>query len=97
MGQQSRGFDQDQPFTTGALDSLPGVAAGSSLQLFGISTSAPVPGLTPTPGVELLSLTSLANQDILQAIVTDLQGDIIWFLPLYRHSDQIHVEWPFHT
>jgi len=76
-------LDQDHTFTTGALPLATATAAGteSPLQLPGISASAPVPGLAPAPGVELLSLTSLSNVNILQAIVTDLQGNIIWFYP----------------
>jgi hypothetical protein len=73
--------DQDHTFTTGALDSLVGGADGTTLQLPGITISTPVPGLAPAPGVELLSLTSLSNQNILQAVVTDLQGNIIWYYP----------------
>ena len=71
--------DQDQTFTTGALPST--TVAGSPLQVPGITVSAPVPNVDPAPGVELLSLTSLSNANILQAIVTDLQGNIIWFNP----------------
>ena len=72
--------DQDHTFTTGALPSTTGT--GSALQLPTISVSTPTPGLAPAPGVELLSLTAPANPNILQAIVTDLQGSIIWYYAL---------------
>ena len=68
--------DQDQTFTTGALPtplvapqvsvSYPSVAAGTTN--------------SPAPGVELLSLTS-SNTNILQAVATDLRGNVIWYCP----------------
>jgi arylsulfate sulfotransferase len=64
--------DDDHTFTTGALNAA---------QLPVISVSAPVPGLTPASGVELLSLGEPANTSMLEAIVTDLQGNIIWYYP----------------
>lgn len=72
--------DQDHTFTTGA---LPSTAAGTAsvLQLPVISASTPVTGVVPAPGVELLSLTSPSNPNFLQAVVADLQGNIIWYYP----------------
>ncbi len=66
--------DQDQTFTTGALP--------SSLALPGISVTRPNPALSPAPGVELLSLIAPLNTNMLQSVVTDLQGNIIWYYPL---------------
>ncbi len=65
----------DVTFTTGP---LPGTqTASSSAQFPAISVTLPTPGLTPSPGVELLSLTSPGPQ----ALVTDLQGNVIWYCP----------------
>ena len=65
----------DVTFTTGP---LPGPqTASSSAQFPTISVTLPTPGLTPSPGVELLSLTSAGPQ----ALVTDLQGNVIWYCP----------------
>ncbi len=72
--------DQDRTFTTGALPQAPPQASspGSTpaVQFPGISVQLPTPGLTPSPGVELLSLTSLV-----QTVAVDLQGNIIWYCP----------------
>ena len=51
--------------------------ASSSAQFPGISVTLPTPGLTPSPGVELLSLTSAGPQ----AVVIDLKGNVIWYCP----------------
>ncbi len=65
----------DLTFTTGP---LPGPQAPSSSPPFpGITVTLPTPGLTPSPGVELLSLTS----DGPQSVVADLQGNVIWYCP----------------
>ena len=73
--------DQDQTFTTGA---LPGVNASSSGQFPGISVTLPTPGLSPAPGVELLSLASNADaSSAIQAVAVDLQGNVIWYCPGY--------------
>jgi hypothetical protein len=70
--------DEDHTFTTGALNGSQGANAP---QLPVISVSPPVPGLTPAPGVELLSLGEPPNTSMLEALVTDLQGNIIWYYP----------------
>jgi len=72
--------DDDHTFTTGALKGPQGAPATTS-QLPGISVSTPVPGLAPAAGVELLSLGEPANTSMLEAIATDLQGNIIWYYP----------------
>lgn len=72
--------DYDHTFTTGALKGPQGTKATTS-ELPGISVSAPVPGLTPAPGVELLSLGEPVNTSMLEAVATDLQGNIIWYYP----------------
>ena len=66
--------DQDQTFTTGPLPSLPSYYKPGVVEFPAISVQTPTPGLSPSPGVELLSLTSAA-----QALAVDLQGNIIWF------------------
>ena len=67
--------DQDQTFTTGALP------APLSLPQVSVSPSTPIAGLAPAPGVELLSLVEFSNPNLLQAIATDLQGNLIWYCP----------------
>jgi arylsulfate sulfotransferase len=79
--------DQDQTFTTGTLPGTQTLATSSSGQFAGISISAPFPGLTPAPGVELLSLVppglgTGTGPSIVQDVVTDIQGRIIWYCPL---------------
>jgi arylsulfate sulfotransferase len=66
--------DQDQTFTTGALP--------TSSQAPAVSVVAPpVPGVAPAPGVELLSLVSTSGASVLNDVVTDLQGNVIWYCP----------------
>ena len=65
--------DQDQTFTTGALP--PSIAPP------GITVARPNPSLSPAPGVELLSLIAPGNANMLQSVVTDLKGNIIWYHP----------------
>jgi hypothetical protein len=65
--------DQDHTFTTGA---LPGSQPPPQ-----ISVTAPVSGLAPWPGVELLSLVKPPSTTELTNVVTDLQGNVIWFCP----------------
>lgn len=64
--------DQDRTFTTGALP--------SSLILPSFTVAAPVSGVSakPAPGVELFSLIAPSNA---QGVVTDLEGNIIWYCP----------------
>jgi len=66
-------IDDDHTFTTGALP--PSLIAPS------ITVSIPTPNLAPAPGVELLSLAEPPNTNMLQSVVTDLQGNIIWYYP----------------
>ena len=73
--------DQDQTFTTGALPGTQTPTASFSGQFAGISVSEPVPGLTPAPGVELLSLVAPTGSGMVGDVVTDLQGKIIWYCP----------------
>ena len=65
--------DQDQTFTTGPLP--------SSLTPPGISVTRPTPNLSPAPGVELLSLVEPPATSMLASVVTDLQGNVIWYCP----------------
>jgi arylsulfate sulfotransferase len=73
--------DQDQTFTTGALLTSQTPTASSTPQIPGLTVTRPTPGLAPAPGVELLSLTSITGANVLSELVTDLQGNIIWYCP----------------
>jgi arylsulfate sulfotransferase len=71
--------DEDQTFTTGALSETP-----SSGQFPPITVSLPTAGLTPSPGIELLTLTTTADANsAVQAAAVDLQGYVIWYCPGY--------------
>ncbi len=65
-------LDTDKVFTTGDIPAniLPNL------------TVQQTSGLTPTPGVELLCLFEEASQTQLTAVVTDLQGNVIWYYPI---------------
>ena len=53
-----------------------------SAQFPPISVTLTTPGLKPSPGVELLSLTSTADANsAVQGVATDLQGNVIWYCP----------------
>lgn len=69
--------DQDQTFKTGA---LPGTSTAPQFATFSVST--PTAGLTPAPGVELLSLVTQSGGGVIQDVVTDTQGRVIWYCPL---------------
>ncbi|HEY6766986.1 MAG TPA: aryl-sulfate sulfotransferase [Candidatus Sulfotelmatobacter sp.] len=60
----------DQTFKTGAIP----ISAGT---LPGIVVTHPTLGLTPSSGVEVFNL--VAPKTYLQAIVTDIDGNIIWY------------------
>jgi arylsulfate sulfotransferase len=77
--------DGDHTFTTGP---LPGpqtsqpASSASTLQFPAIGVTLPTPGLTPSAGVELLDLTTATDAShAVQAVATDLQGNIIWYCP----------------
>jgi hypothetical protein len=66
--------DEDRTFTTGALP--PGVAPPKLI------ITTPTPGTSPAPGVELLSLLpDPTTSQTMQAVVTDLKGNVIWYCP----------------
>lgn len=69
--------DQDQTFKTGA---LPG--SSSAPQFAQFSVSSPTAGLKPAPGVELLNLVTQTGGGVIQDVVTDTQGRVIWYCPL---------------
>ncbi len=72
--------DQDQTFTTGAIPTS--LAPTSTSQAApGITVTRPTPSVAPAPGVELLSLTSITGANVMSELVTDLQGNIIWYCP----------------
>jgi arylsulfate sulfotransferase len=62
--------DQDRTFTTGPLPTHTGP---------GVTVARPTPSLSPAPGVELLSLIAPQGALVFQSLVTDLQGNIIWY------------------
>jgi arylsulfate sulfotransferase len=66
--------DDDHTFTTGALP--------ANLAPPGITITRPTANLSPSPGVELLSLFAPIGSEMLSSVVTDLQGNIIWYYPL---------------
>jgi arylsulfate sulfotransferase len=61
-------YDSDHPFTTEAVDTqrIPSISVTTT------------PGMTPAPGVELLSLNSGPNHQFMIAAV-DPQGNLIWY------------------
>jgi arylsulfate sulfotransferase len=61
----------DQTFTTGA---IPKQFVKPTL-----TVTRPNPNLTPSPGIELLDLAAQNDAHILEALFTDLQGNIIWY------------------
>lgn len=67
-------IDEDHTFTTGALP--------PSLPPPSIAISRPTPNLSPSPGVELLSLVAPVQNTMLSSVVTDLEGNIIWYYPM---------------
>jgi arylsulfate sulfotransferase len=62
-------LDSDQTFTTGGLppERVPQ-----------LTVTEPTPGLSPSPGIELLDITAAPSNQV-QAVVTDLQGNLIWY------------------
>ncbi|MGA8153359.1 MAG: aryl-sulfate sulfotransferase [Terriglobales bacterium] len=68
--------DQDRTFTTASLSSV-GLTAPQ------IKITRPNANLNPAPGVELIDglLLGPPNQSLLTTLVTDLQGNVIWYYP----------------
>jgi arylsulfate sulfotransferase len=68
----------DQTFKTGALPgSNASTVPGAASALPGIVVTRPTPSLSPSSGVEMFNLVGAPN--FLHAIVTDLNGNIIWY------------------
>jgi arylsulfate sulfotransferase len=65
--------DQDRTFHTGALP--------AGMIPPGITVMTPSSGMSPAPGVELLCLIAPMGTDMMETVVTDLQGNIIWYYP----------------
>jgi len=61
----------DQTFTTGAIP--------SEFVKPTLTVTRPNPNLTPSPGIELLDLVAQNDAHILEALFTDLKGNIIWY------------------
>jgi arylsulfate sulfotransferase len=68
--------DQDHTFTTGA------VPKSAQPPKMSVVTSS-VAGRAPAPGVELFSFIPPAQTTMAQAVVSDLQGNMIWYCPGY--------------
>ena len=66
--------DQDRTFKTGSMP--------SNLVKPTLTASRPATGLTPSPGVELLDLISPTNAHVMDCLVSDLNGNIIWYYDL---------------
>jgi len=68
--------DADKTFTTGTIppDVLPN-----------ITVQQPA-GASPASGVEMLNLYSMSPTNLLTAVVTDLEGNIIWYYPNQPNS-----------
>jgi len=75
---------EDLTFTTGPLPGTQMPTASSSPRFPGISVTLPTPGLTPSPGVELLSLTS----DGPQSVVARSSGQRHLVLPRHAETGQ---------
>jgi arylsulfate sulfotransferase len=70
-------LDADKTFTTGSIPAgrIPAI------------TGQTIGGGSPSDGVELFSLNLSASQNLLSAVATDLQGNLIWYYDM--------TEWPF--
>lgn len=68
--------DADHVFTTGPLPA--GVTPNLTIQQ--------TPGLAPASGLELLCLFEEASQNTLTAVITDLQGNVVWYYPIQPGS-----------
>ena len=66
-------IDQDHTFTTSALP--------ATFPVPSLTVTLPTPGLSPAPGVELLSLILPQATADFGPAVADLQGNIIWYYP----------------
>src|SRR5581483_10816490 len=65
--------DQDQTFTTGDIP--------NSIVVPQFKTSTTPSAGSPAPGVELISLVNNSTTTALNAVATDLQGNVIWYCP----------------
>ena len=84
--------DQDRTFTTGPLPSQ-GLASANFTHPFppGITVTRPTPGLPAQPGVEYIDVVAPANTPLMEAFVTDLDGNIIWYY--YGGAGHSAVPW----
>jgi arylsulfate sulfotransferase len=80
--------DQDRTFTTGH---LPGQGTASSFTPPGLTVTRPTPGLSPQPGVEYIDVVAAANTPTLEALVTDIDGNIVWYY--YPGAGHSAVPW----
>lgn len=69
-------LDSDQVFITGAIPAniLPNLTVQQTA------------GTSPAPGVEMLCLFEEASQSQLTAVVTDLEGNVIWYYPIQPYA-----------
>jgi hypothetical protein len=65
-------LDTDHVFTTGPLPAsvLPNITIQQTV------------GMTPASGVEMLDLIEQTSQTTLTALVTDLEGNVVWYYPM---------------
>jgi len=84
--------DQDQTFTTGPLPSQ-GLASPTFANPSppGLTVTRPTPGLSPQAGVEYIDVVAPANAPIMEAMVTDLDGNVIWYY--YGGAGHSAVPW----
>ena len=84
--------DQDRTFTTGPLPGQ-GLASPTFINPFppGLTVTRPTPGLSPQPGVEYIDVAAPANTPIVEALVTDLDGNVIWYY--YAGAGHSAVPW----
>jgi arylsulfate sulfotransferase len=84
--------DQDRTFTTGPLPGQ-GLASPTFARPFppGLTVTRPALGLSPQPGVEYLDVVAPANTPIMEALVADMDGNVIWYY--YAGAGHSAVPW----
>jgi arylsulfate sulfotransferase len=83
--------DQDQTFTTGPLPGKGSVSTFTAPLPPKLAVTRPTSGLSPQPGVELIDVVGPAAAPLLSYLVTDLEGNIIW----YYYPGAGHTAIPF--
>jgi arylsulfate sulfotransferase len=85
-------IDQDRTFATGPLPGE-GFSAPTFAHPFppGLTVTRPTPGLTAQSGVEYIDVVAPASTPIIEALVTDLDGNVIWYY--YAGAGHSAVPW----